>query len=497
VTHTADLPRIRPGGPPRDHHRLLPAAPTQDLEKHHDLHGKLPWPTDPGALIKAVEAAGLTGRGGAGFPTWRKLAAVRTGSRPVVVANAAETEPASRKDRTLMLAAPHLVLDGLQLAAAAVGAEQAYVYANAESNLAAILDRRRDVTWDHVPVTLLVAPNDFVAGEESAVIAAVEGRPALPRDKPVLVAESGVRGNATLVQNVETLAHLALIARHGPRWFREMGTDEDPGTFLATVSGSVVSPGVHEFPYGVPLGATLHAAGGPTAVVQAVLVGGFHGAWVPPDAAIPITRRALHPYLAAPGCGLVLVLPTDACGLVASSTVADYLAEQSAGQCGPCRIGLPQLAQTLRLLAEGERSTALAARVERLAAVVTGRGACHHPDGTARFALSTLRARAGGRPAPGRRLPGQGWRVSPPRKPPVRAGRPGLGPAGRLHIDWTACDGRGLCAELLPELLDRDEWGYPVPRDGSREPAVPPHLRAHAERAVARCPVLALRLFGG
>ena len=110
----------------------------------------------------------------------------------------------------------------------------------------------------------MIAPNDFVAGEESAVIAAVEGRPAIPRDKPVLVAESGVRGNATLVQNVETLAHLALIARHGPRWFRQMGTDEDPGTFLATVSGCVVTPGVHEFPYGVPLGATLHAAGGPT-----------------------------------------------------------------------------------------------------------------------------------------------------------------------------------------------------------------------------------------
>ncbi len=392
MTHTADLPRIRPGGPPRDHHRLLPGTATHDLETHHDLHGPLPWPSDPTALIKAVEAAGLTGRGGAGFPTWRKLAAVRAGNRPVVVANAAETEPASRKDRTLMAEAPHLVLDGLQLAAEVVGAQQAYLYANAESNLAALLDRRREVNWDRIPVTVLISPNDFVAGEESAVIAAVEGRPALPRDKRVLVAESGVRGNATLVQNVETLAHLALIARHGPRWFREMGTDDDPGTFLATISGCVVSPGVREFPYGVPLGATLHAVGGPTAVVQAVLVGGFHGAWVPPDATIPITRRTLHPFLAAPGAGLVMALPVDACGLVASALVADYLADQSAGQCGPCRIGLPQMAQALRQLADGERSTVLAGRMERLAAAVSGRGACHHPDGTARFVRSTLRA---------------------------------------------------------------------------------------------------------
>jgi NADH:ubiquinone oxidoreductase subunit F (NADH-binding) len=392
VTFTSDLPRIRPGGPPRGHRRLLSGTAAQELETHHDLHGKLPWPTDPAALIAAVQAAGLTGRGGAAFPTWRKLAAVRAGKDPVVVANAAETEPASRKDRTLMAQAPHLVLDGLQLAAAVVGAKQAYVYTNAETDLVAILDRRTAVNWDRIPVTVLVAPNDFIAGEESAVVAAVEGRPAIPRDKPVLVAESGVRGNATLVQNVETLAHLALIARHGPRWFREHGTEDDPGTFLATVSGCVNSPGVHEFPYGVPLGATLHEAGGPSAVVQAVLVGGFHGAWVPPDGDLQVARRSLQPFLAAPGAGLVIALPIEACGLVASVIVADYLAEQSAGQCGPCRIGLPEMALTLRRLAEGERSTALAARVERLATVVSGRGACHHPDGTARFVRSTMRA---------------------------------------------------------------------------------------------------------
>jgi NADH:ubiquinone oxidoreductase subunit F (NADH-binding) len=395
VTH-ADLThsRLHPG--PRGHHRLLSGSPATELDTHRQRHGELPYQNAAGTLIRAIEASGLTGRGGAGFPTWRKLAAVHKGRKPVVVANAAETEPASRKDRVLLVDSPHLVLDGLQLVAEAVGAKQAYLYARAEPGrdtvLAELLDRRRAASWDRVPVILLLSPDDFVAGEESAVIAAVEGRPAIPRDKRVLVAEWGVNGNATLVQNVETLAHIALIARHGPRWFREQGTDEDPGTFLATVSGCVAQPGVHEFPYGVPLGATLHAAGGPTDVVQAVLIGGFHGAWVPPDGDLPVTRRALRPFGAAPGAGLVLALPDNACGLMASSTVADYLAGQSAGQCGPCRLGLPHMADMLRRLAHGERGSTLAGEIDRLAASLPARGACHHPDGTAQFVRSTLRA---------------------------------------------------------------------------------------------------------
>ena len=377
--------------------RLLPAAP-EDLRAHLARYGPAPYRNQSGALIAEVEASGLTGRGGAAFPVHRKLAAVaRAGvrqGRTVVVANGAESEPASRKDELLLQLAPNLVLDGLQLTAEAVGAAEAHLYlhyAPGPQILRALAERAAR-GLDRINVTITQAPPRFLAGQETAVLNRLGGGPALPTFQPPRVSERGLGGAPTLVQNVETLAHLALIARHGPRWFREMGTDEDPGTFLATMSGCVVSPGVREFPYGVPLGATLHAVGGPTAVVQAVLVGGFHGAWVPPDAGIPITRRTLHPFLAAPGAGLVMALPVDACGLVASATIADYLAEQSAGQCGPCRIGLPQMAQTLRQLADGERSTVLAGRVERLTAVVSGRGACHHPDGTARFVRSSLRA---------------------------------------------------------------------------------------------------------
>jgi len=183
----------------------------------------------------------------------------------------------------------------------------------------------------------VAAPDRFVAGEESAVVAAVEGRRALPRDTPRRVVEAGVRGRPTLVQNVETLAHLALIARHGAGWFRDLGTSDEPGTLLATVSGAVAAPGVQEIPHGLPLRSLVALAGGPSEPVQALLVGGYHGTWLPASLVdTPMSRAALRPLGASPGAGVVVVLPLSRCGLVESARIAGYLAEQSAGQCGPC-----------------------------------------------------------------------------------------------------------------------------------------------------------------
>jgi NADH:ubiquinone oxidoreductase subunit F (NADH-binding) len=398
--------------------RLLRAGPA-DLASHRRTYGPLPR-VGGDAVIEWAGQAGLTGRGGAGFPAGRKLAAVaaagsrRGARRPVVVGNAAEGEPASAKDRVLMTVSPHLVLDGLQLAAHAVDAGQAYLYVNsgtAAPARAALAERT-----DPVLVTVVDAPDRFVAGQESAVVARIEGRPAVPRDTVRRVVESGVRGAPTLVQNVETLAHLALLVRHGPAWFRQAGTPDEPGTFLATVSGAVRTPGVYEAPYGIPLGQLFELAGGLTYQVQAALVGGYHGAWVPPDQTLPVSRAGLRPYQAAPGAGVVVALPYGVCGLAESARVTSYLAGQSADQCGPCRNGLPRMADTLTRLAWLQRqppprrwepgqvasrpragraapadSRRLAAEVARLASLVTGRGACAHPDGTARFVTSTLR----------------------------------------------------------------------------------------------------------
>jgi NADH:ubiquinone oxidoreductase subunit F (NADH-binding) len=201
-----------------------------------------------------------------------------------------------------------------------------------------------------------------------------------------------VGGAPTLVQNVETLAHLALIARHGAGWFRAAGQPDEPGTFLATVSGAVAAPGVVEAGYGVTLGELIRAAGGASSELAAILVGGYHGGWVPADPALPVSRAALAPFGASPGAGVVVALPVGSCGLVETARIAGYLAGESAGQCGPCVNGLPRLAGSLADLAARRARPGLPAEVDRLARLVEGRGACRHPDGTSRLIRSALRA---------------------------------------------------------------------------------------------------------
>ena len=380
-----------PGGGSR---RLLDAA-WSDLATHLDRLGPIPWAASAEQLIRLLEECGLTGRGGAGFPSARKLAAVAAGKRAVVVANGAEGEPLSSKDRYLLTHAPHLIFDGLQLLADAVGAAQAFAYVPQDLivSLRRTLDGRRGI--DHIDVELVAAADTFISGEETAVASRLSGGLPLPRDKARMVVTAGVRGRPTLVHNVETLAHLALAARRGPAWFRSAGTADEPGTFLATIGGGVVHPGVYEFDYGVPLGALLAAAGGPSTVLQAVLIGGYHGAWVPwPEAAeVPVSRAGLAEYGASPGAGVVAALPMASCGLVQTARILTYLADESAGQCGPCVNGLPRLAEAFERIVgkPGWRSDPNAlTEVRRMAGLLVGRGACHHPDGTVRLARSAL-----------------------------------------------------------------------------------------------------------
>ncbi len=378
--------------PPAGTSRLF-AAPGPSLTQHVACFGPLPAPTHADELIGVLDEAGLLGRGGAGFPTGRKMAAI-TGRRPVVIANGAEGEPASDKDAVLLQHAPHLILDGLAAVASALGSRESHLYAGA-SSLPAIrhaLQERRDAGWDSPTVHLSEAPETFIAGEESAVINRIAGRAAVPVDRIVRITDSGLRGRPTLVQNVETLAHVALIARYGPRWFRSIGTPAEPGTMLVTLSGTA-TPGVLEVPLGIPLADLLrdHTDLEPPDV-RAVLLGGFHGAWLPGalTAQACLSRESLNPLGATPGAGVVHVLGAGECGLRRSADIATYLAQQSAGQCGPCLNGLPALAETLTQLAYRRPQPNAAREATRLLALVDGRGACKHPDGTARFIRSAL-----------------------------------------------------------------------------------------------------------
>ena len=352
------------------------------LDDHLARHGRLPL-LDAGRIVGLARESGLTGRGGAGFPVWRKLEAVAAaGSPAMVIANGAEGEPASGKDHLLLTRRPHLVLDGLHLAARATGARAAHLYLPARllPGLRAVLAARQGAGLDPLPVALTAAPDAFVAGEESAAASAVAGLGAVPANKRIRVVETG-----TLVQNVETLAHLALIARFGSRWFLESGT------FLATVCGAVARPSVVEARYGVSLGDLIDAAGGATGRLQAVLAGGYHGGWVPADPALPMSPAGLAPFGASPGAGVVVALPAHVCGLAETARIAGYLVGQVVGQCGPCVNGLPRMAATLADLAAGRPRPGLPGEAARLAALVTGRGACRHPDGTARLVLSAMR----------------------------------------------------------------------------------------------------------
>ena len=379
--------------------RLLPerfGGEPASLEEHVTRYGQLPRGWDGRwreQLIAEVGRAGLTGRGGAGFPTARKLAAVAAGrDAPVVVANGTEGEPASAKDKVLLACAPHLVLDGAVLAADMLGARQAIVVVHdavREVVDSAAAERRR-ARLDRVKVKVMTGADRFVGGEASALVNWVAHGIPLPTATPPRVSECGLLSRPTLVQNVETLAHLALIARWGARWFRSLGTTAEPGSMLVTVIGAVRQPGVREIEIGTPVNEVLGLAGGPAAPLGALLIGGYFGTWADPAVAgpLPFSAEGLSAVGGSPGAGLVAALPADVCGLAETARVARYLADESAGQCGPCVFGLGSIAGALADLAAARRYEP--GRLRRWMAQTEGRGACHHPDGAVRMVRSAL-----------------------------------------------------------------------------------------------------------
>jgi NADH:ubiquinone oxidoreductase subunit F (NADH-binding) len=378
--------------------RLIVRDQPMSLAAHLAHYGPVPL-HDGSALIAEVDRAGLTGRGGGAFPAGRKLRAVAdaTAGRgtAVVVANGSESEPASGKDAVLLSRSPHLVLDGISLAAEAVGAGRAYLCVGSRTALARSLTEalvERDQTGlSRIPIEVVGGHDGYLSGQETALISVLNGGRPSPAFVPPRPSDKGVRRQPTLVFNVETLAHVALIARYGAAWFRSVGHETSPGSALVTVTGAVGRPGVREVPLGTPLGEVLRRSG-LDAPAQAALTGGYFGTWLPLPSAlgVPMSVPGLRAAGASFGAGVLAVLPHTACGLAETARVTGFLASQIAGQCGPCRNGMPALAEAMNGIAFGQPGADIIGWAQQLTGLIAGRGACHLPDGAAGLVTSAL-----------------------------------------------------------------------------------------------------------
>jgi NADH:ubiquinone oxidoreductase subunit F (NADH-binding) len=349
------------------------------------------------ALIDTLDRSGLVGRGGASFPVavkWRSVAGRARGSA-VVIANGAEGEPLSRKDRTLMALRPHLVIDGALIAAEAVGASRTLLYIG-EAHGAATAAITRALSErpaaELARLTLLGAPPSYVAGEESAAVNFVNSGVAAPLAVPPRPFEKGVDGRPTLVQNVESLAHAALIARFGDAWFQSLGRHNAAGTILLTVSGAVAKAGVIEVSSGCSVDEVLALAGGVSGKARAVLLGGYFGGWINADRAgsMILDPSGLRAAGGSLGCGVVSVLDESADPLDVSARIMQHLANESAAQCGPCFFGLRSLSAATTRIAARQADHGDLPQLHRWTAMVKGRGACRHPDGAVAFLQSAL-----------------------------------------------------------------------------------------------------------
>jgi NADH:ubiquinone oxidoreductase subunit F (NADH-binding) len=400
-------------------HQLLGQA--ADLQGHLDQHGPLnvarvrsqSWHH---GLVASLEESGLNGRGGGAFPVSVKLAVSRSsGHGGIVVVNAMEGEPASSKDQLLLTRTPHLVLDGAQYLATLCGSDRVVICVpnTRVAVVAAVrhaMQERRARRYARVQEELALAPDRFIAGEESALANWLDSARSAPVFRPDKGIPLRVKTRPALVHNAETLAHIALIARYGAGPFRARGMADEPGTCLVTLSGALAHSGVVEVDRGTPLWDIVQR-GQPVEPIQALLVGGYGGTWVAPEHfRTPYASNPLRGIGATAGVGVIVALGETSCGLAESARIARYLAGESSGQCGPCAFGLPAIADDMELLAGGRSDDGLLARIERRLRHVDGRGACRHPDGAVALVRSALSVFAADVSSHARGAPCSSWR---------------------------------------------------------------------------------------
>lgn len=345
---------------------------------------------DGAEILRRVVDSGLRGRGGGWFPAGRKWHAVRVeGGEAFVVANGAEGEPGSVKDRFVMTRRPQEVLTGLALAARAVGAREAVVYLKGSfaRPAEALEATRREMGLGGLDLRIVRGEDGYVAGEETAVLETLEGRRAWPRPKPPLPAAVGFRGRPTLVQNVETLARVPAAAAD-PAGFRASERT------LVSLWGHVRRPGVYDVPLGTPLRRVIeeYGEGAPDDVGMIFPAGPSGAPLAAAQAEIPLDPVALRAAGSALGTAAVLVLGRSSCPLAAAASLAGFFEREACGQCPPCTVGTARLAAVLRAVEAGEARAKDLGHLAEAAGFMSGHGYCAHGR-TAAASVTGLLAR--------------------------------------------------------------------------------------------------------
>ena len=346
-------------------------------------------------ILHIVEKSGVVGHGGAGFPTADKWRRVQGADQPVVVANGSEREPGTEKDRYLMSHRPAVVLDGLRLAMHAVGAKLGIICIDEDADesfqqMSALVEAARDALGHDLEIRFQRVPTRYVAGEETALLSVIEGRDPVPRIRPPYPSDVGVFGRATLVQNVETLAQVAVAAALGVDRYRTAGTPDSPGSGVFTVGPFGGPFTVTEIEFGRTLKSVLDEHG-LSADATAVLVGGYAGGLITPENLdVVLTRRALTERGTSLGTKSIQVLRRSDCPVRVVAEIVRYFGEQTADQCPMCFRGLPDMAGILDDLEKGSASEESLADLEKFMGTLSGRGVCRLPDGAARVTLSLL-----------------------------------------------------------------------------------------------------------
>lgn len=363
------------------------SSPTQlpDYEAQGGYQGlKIALQGSPEQVIAGIKSAGLVGRGGAAFPTgikWESASAA-PGDTRYVVCNADESEPGTFKDRVLMEGDPHLMLEGMIIAAFATGAHQGYIYIRGEypyiyqivghavsaARNAGYLGENIQGSGFDFDIELRLGAGAYICGEETALFESIEGKRGFPRVKPPFPTTHGLFNQPTVVNNVETLCNVPFIIKHGAEAFRQMGTESSPGPKLFCLSGDILRPGVYEIPFGVTLRELLFELGGGVANegrLQAVLLGGAAGSFASPDQLdVPLSFEDMQSAGLLLGSGVVMVFDDTRDLREVLVQLGRFFAHESCGKCYPCQLGTQRQYEILERVAAGQK---LPGDVERLA----------------------------------------------------------------------------------------------------------------------------------